>query len=69
MSICAGYFYANLMPARVIWGMGTSIEKMFPQDWPVGKLGGIFWFMNDVTADCGQGHPQAGALGCFKNVS
>ena len=40
---CAGKFYVNLTPARVILEGGTSIGKMFPPDWPIVKpVGGHF---------------------------
>lgn len=38
---CAG-LSVSLMPAGVIREEGTSIEKMPPSDWPVGKSVGIF---------------------------
>lgn len=37
-SVDAGSFFSrNLIPARVTLKEGTSIEKMLPPDWPVGK--------------------------------
>lgn len=30
--------FVNLMQAGIIWDERTSIQKMLPSDWPVGKL-------------------------------
>lgn len=36
------FFIVNLTQARAIWEGGTSVEKMPPSDWSVGKTVGLF---------------------------
>lgn len=32
----------NLIQARIVWEKGTTVEKIYPEDWPEGKPVGHF---------------------------
>jgi len=60
-----------MIVTRIIWKEETSIEELFPSDWPVG----MFWgacsslIIDECPATCGWYHSQAGGLELYKKGS
>lgn len=58
--LCWILFYISFTQARVIWEKGTSVEKMYPSNWPVDKPLG--------QSICGWYYPWTHCSRCYKKT-